>query len=94
MKPSNRILVPQLNSALLKTNMHIVTLHYIPHTSCSDFFNFCLMTATTITTITMRIINTTTVVAIAAMVPPLRAEEPSWVSRGNRERQTQRDIYI
>ena len=74
-----RILVPQLNSALLmiiQKKIHVVILYIIPHPSCFDFFNFRLITATIITTITMRVINTTVVVAIAAIVPPLRAEEP------------------
>ena len=46
------------------------------------------MTAPTIT-ITMTA-NTTTAVAIAAIVPPLKAEE-SPLCRGNGERQRQRD---
>ena len=57
---------------------YVVALHYIPHLSCSDFFNFLLITATATTTITMRgIITTTVTVAIAAIVPPLKAEESS-----------------
>ena len=79
-----KISVLQIHLALLIAAFHMeeYTCHNIvlhPHISCFDFFNFLLMTATITTTITMRII-TTIPVAIAAIVPPLEAEEPPRIS--------------
>ena len=73
-KPFNQNLNATINFCSLNSSVpygKIYMLHYISHPSCSDFFSFLLMTATAITTITMRI-NTTTAIIIAAIVPPLK----------------------